>query len=186
MTLSLWQGLQSNHLIQKDIQFVTHPACCKIALRCTGPAVAGAAACVQSDPLHQLACFSPSSETTQNSPLPMVMFDSSMAMADGESSHSMAAMEHPGDGMALSCHQGEDGSAMGDECQMQTGVNALSFGTMALLGVLVALLILPLLLGNNFSASLLDNWLRDPFLRSRGTHPPSWPRRHLMLSVLRH
>ncbi|WP_421261053.1 hypothetical protein [Aeromonas jandaei] len=127
-----------------------------------------------------------SSETTQSSPRPMVMFDSSTAMADGEISHAMAAMEHPGDGMTLSCHQGEDGSAMGDECQMQTGVNALSFGTMALLGVLVALLILPLLLGNNFSASLLDNWLRDPFLRSRGTHPPSWPRRHLMLSVLRH
>ncbi|MEM0549462.1 MULTISPECIES: hypothetical protein [Aeromonas] len=128
----------------------------------------------------------PSSETTQNSPLPMVMFDSSMAMADGEISHAMATMGHPGDGMILSCHQGDDGSAMGDECQMQTGVNALSFGAMALLGVLVALLILPLLLGNNFSASLLDNWLRDPFLRSRGTHPPSWPRRHLMLSVLRH
>lgn len=75
---------------------------------------------------------------------------------------------------------------MGDECQMQTGVNALSFGAMALLGVLVALLIFPLLLGNNVAASQLDNWLRDPFLRSRGTHPPSWPRRHLMLSVLRH
>lgn len=128
----------------------------------------------------------PSSETTQSSPLPMVMFDSSMAMADGEISHAMAAMDHPGDGMTLSCHQGDDGSAMGDECQMQTGVNALSFGAMALLGVLVALLIFPLLLGSNFAASLLDNWLRDPFLRSRGTHPPSWPRRHLMLSVLRH
>ncbi|MBL0665642.1 hypothetical protein JD488_02835 [Aeromonas jandaei] len=128
----------------------------------------------------------PSSETTQSSPLPMVMFDSSMAMADGEISHAMPAMEHPGDGMTLSCHQGDDGSAMGDECQMQTGVNALSFGAMALLGVLVALLIFPLLLGSNFAASLLDNWLRDPFLRSRGTHPPSWPRRHLMLSVLRH
>ena len=128
----------------------------------------------------------PSFETTQNSSLPMVMFDSSMAMADGEISHAMAAMEHPGDGMTLSCHQGDDGSAMGDECQMQTGVNALSFGAMALLGVLVALLIFPLLLGSNFAASQLDNWLRDPFLRSRGTHPPSWPRRHLMLSVLRH
>ncbi|WP_421351246.1 hypothetical protein [Aeromonas veronii] len=127
-----------------------------------------------------------SSETTQSSPRPMVMFDSSMAMADSDISHAMPAMDHPGDGMTLSCHQGEDGSAMGDECQMQTGVNALSFGTMALLGVLVALLILPLLLGSNFATSLLDNWLRDPFLRSRGTHPPSWPRRHLMLSVLRH
>ncbi|MGL6334979.1 hypothetical protein [Aeromonas jandaei] len=127
-----------------------------------------------------------SSETTQSSPLPMMMFDSSMAMADGEISHAMPAMDHPGDGMTLSCHQVEDGSAMGDECQMQAGVNALSFGTMALLGVLVALLIFPLLLGSNFATALLDNWLRDPFLRSRGTHPPSWPRRHLMLSVLRH
>ncbi|WP_439840414.1 hypothetical protein [Aeromonas veronii] len=127
-----------------------------------------------------------SSETTQSSPLPMVMLDSSMAMADGESSHAMPAMSHPSDTMALSCHQGDEGSAMGDECQMQTGVNALSFGAIALLGVLVALLIFPLLLCNNVAASLLDNWLRDPFLRSRGTHPPSWPRRHLMLSVLRH
>ncbi len=75
---------------------------------------------------------------------------------------------------------------MGDECQMQIGINAHSFGAMTLLGVLVALLIFPLLLGSNFAASLLDNWFRDPFLRSRGTHPPSWPRRHLMLSVLRH
>ncbi len=116
----------------------------------------------------------------------MVMFDSSMAMADGDISHAMSAMDHPGDLMPLSCHQGDEGSAMGDECQMQTGVNALSFGAMTLLGVLVALLLFPLLLGNNVAASLLDNWLRDPFLRSRGTHPPSWPRRHLMLSVLRH
>lgn len=127
-----------------------------------------------------------SSETIQSSPRPMMMFDSSMAMADGEISHAMPAMDHPGDIMTLSCHQGDDGSAMGDECQMQTGVNALSFGTMALLGVLIALLIFPLLLGSNFATALLDNWLRDPFLRSRGTHPPSWPRRHLMLSVLRH
>ncbi|MGL4844527.1 MAG: hypothetical protein ACRC2Y_07905 [Aeromonas veronii] len=127
-----------------------------------------------------------SSEPTPSSAQSMVMFDSSMVMADGDISHAMPAMDHPGDTMALSCHQGDDGSAMGDECQMQTGVNALSFGAMALLGVLVALLLFPLLLGNNVAASLLDNWLRDPFLRSRGTHPPSWPRRHLMLSVLRH
>ncbi|MFL9704781.1 hypothetical protein [Aeromonas veronii] len=127
-----------------------------------------------------------SSEPTPSSAQSMVMFDSSMAMADGDISHAMSAMDHPGDLMPLSCHQGDEGSAMGDECQMQTGVNALSFGAMALLGVLVALLIFPLLLGNNVAASLLDNWLRDPFLRSRGTHPPSWPRRHLMLSVLRH
>ncbi|THJ46150.1 MULTISPECIES: hypothetical protein [Aeromonas] len=127
-----------------------------------------------------------SSEPTPSSAQSMVMFDSSMAMADGDISHAMSAMDHPGDLMPLSCHQGNEGSAMGDECQMQTGVNALSLGAMALLGVLVALLIFPLLLCNNVAASLLDNWLRDPFLRSRGTHPPSWPRRHLMLSVLRH
>ncbi|UWH26636.1 hypothetical protein KW556_14655 [Aeromonas veronii] len=127
-----------------------------------------------------------SSEPTPSSAQSMVMFDSSMAMADGDISHAMPTMDHPSDVMTLSCHQGDDGSAMGDECQMQTGVNALSFGAMALLGVLIALLIFPLLLGNNFATALLDNWLRDPFLRSRGTHPPSWPRRHLMLSVLRH
>lgn len=127
-----------------------------------------------------------SSEPTPSSAQSMVMFDSSMAMADGDISHAMSAMDHPGDLMPLSCHQGDEGSTMGDECQMQTGINAPSFGAMALLGVLVALLIFPLLLGNNVAASLLDNWLRDPFLRSRGTHPPSWPRRHLMLSVLRH
>ncbi len=127
-----------------------------------------------------------SSEPTPSSAQSMVMFDSSMVMADGDISHAMPAMDHPGDVMPLSCHQGDKGSAMGDECQMQTGVNALSFGAMTLLGVLVVLLLFPLLLGNNVAASLLDNWLRDPFLRSRGTHPPSWPRRHLMLSVLRH
>ena len=56
-----------------------------------------------------------------------------------------------------------------------------------LLGLLLSLLLLPLLLLPSWRlAPLLDNWLRDPFLRSRGTHPPSWPRRHLMLSVLRH
>ncbi len=121
-----------------------------------------------------------------DSSMAMVMFDSSMAMVDGDISHAMPTMDHPGDVMPLSCHQGEDGSAMGDECQMQTGVNALSFGAMALLSVLVALLLFPLLSGSPLASSLLDNWLRDPFLRSRGTHPPSWPRRHLMLSVLRH
>ncbi|MCF5893261.1 hypothetical protein K3H46_19875 [Aeromonas veronii] len=127
-----------------------------------------------------------SSEPTPSSTQSMVMFDSSMAMADDDISHAMPAMDHPGDVMPLSSHQGDEGSTMGDECQMQTGVNALSFGAMTLLGVLVALQLFPLLLGSNFATARLDNWLRDPFLRSRGTHPPSWPRRHLMLSVLRH
>jgi hypothetical protein len=58
---------------------------------------------------------------------------------------------------------------------------------MPLFGMLISLFILPLLLlPLGTASSVLDNWLRDPFLRSRGTHPPSWPRRHLMLSVLRH
>jgi hypothetical protein len=54
--------------------------------------------------------------------------------------------------------------------------------------MLLSLLLIPLLLlpSSWHVGSLLDNWLRDPFLRLRGTHPPSWPRRHLMLSVLRH
>ncbi|MGL5305170.1 MAG: hypothetical protein ACRC9Y_03075 [Aeromonas veronii] len=127
-----------------------------------------------------------SSETSPSWAQSMMMFDSSMAMADGDISHAMPAMDHPGDVMTLSCHQGDEWSTMGDECQMQTGINAPSFGAMTLLGVLVALLLFPLLLGSHFATALLDNWLRDPFLRSRGTHPPSWPRRHLMLSVLRH
>ena len=58
----------------------------------------------------------------------------------------------------------------------------------SLLGMLLSLLLLTLLLlpASWSIGPLLDNWLRDPFLRLRGTHPPSWPRRHLMLSVLRH
>ncbi|MGL5949279.1 MAG: hypothetical protein ACRCYV_09680 [Aeromonas sp.] len=53
---------------------------------------------------------------------------------------------------------------------------------------LLALLLLPLLL---FALQLqlpsqLDAWLRSPFLRLRGAHPPSWPRRHLMLCHLTH
>ncbi|MGL5325938.1 MAG: hypothetical protein ACRC91_14655 [Aeromonas sp.] len=131
-----------------------------------------------------------SSDSPRSTPQPMEIHASPMVMADDEMSHAiphaMNAMAHPGDTVSFSCHHGNDEAAMDDECQMQTGVNALSFGVMALLGVRVALLIFPLLLGSHFATALLDNWLRDPFLRSRGTHPPSWPRRHLMLSVLRH
>ena len=94
---------------------------------------------------------------------------------------------HQADTASLSCHGGPQSEAAppGEECQMQSGV----FGATSappLLGLLLSLL-LPLLLFPSWRlAPLLDNWLRDPFLRSRGTHPPSWPRRHLMLSVLRH
>ncbi|OCW47021.1 hypothetical protein [Aeromonas caviae] len=94
---------------------------------------------------------------------------------------------HQADTASLSCHGGPQSEAAppGEECQMQNGV----FGATSappLLGLLLSLL-LPLLLFPSWRlAPLLDNWLRDPFLRSRGTHPPSWPRRHLMLSVLRH
>ena len=41
-----------------------------------------------------------------------------------------------------------------------------------LLGMLLSLLLLPLLLLPFVEyRPLLDNWLRDPFLRLRGTHP---------------
>ncbi|WP_323954937.1 hypothetical protein [Aeromonas caviae] len=95
---------------------------------------------------------------------------------------------HQADTASLSCHGGPQSEAAppGEECQMQSG----AFGTTSappLLGLLLSLLLLPLLLLPSWRlAPQLDNWLRDPFLRSRGTHPPSWPRRHLMLSVLRH
>ncbi len=75
---------------------------------------------------------------------------------------------------------------MNGDCQMQTGVSGAA-SALPLFGMLISLFILPLLLlPPGAASSILDNWLRDPFLRSRGTHPPSWPRRHLMLSVLRH
>ncbi|MEZ6954616.1 MULTISPECIES: hypothetical protein [unclassified Aeromonas] len=98
-----------------------------------------------------------------------------------------AAM-HQADTASLSCHGGplSEAAPSGEECQMQSGV----FGATSvppLLGLLLSLLLPLLLLPPSWHVGpLLDNWLRDPFLRLRGTHPPSWPRRHLMLSVLRH
>ena len=91
----------------------------------------------------------------------------------------------------LPCHDGGDGYAAADlnqdECQMHGGLTSPMGAGLPLLAALLTLLALPLLLLPLGTASSgLDNWLRDPFLRSRGTHPPSWPRRHLMLSVLRH
>ncbi|MFM5713490.1 hypothetical protein ACET77_04665 [Aeromonas allosaccharophila] len=100
---------------------------------------------------------------------------------------SMTAMDHQTSAATLSCHQGmgDDATPSGD-CQMQTGVSGAA-NALPLFGMLLSLFILPLLLlPLGTASSVLDNWLRDPFLRSRGTHPPSWPRRHLMLSVLRH
>ncbi len=94
---------------------------------------------------------------------------------------------HQADTASLSCHGGPQSEAAppGEVCQMQSGV----FGATSappLLGLLLSLLLPLLLLPSWRLAPLLDNWLRDPFLRLRGAHPPSWPRRHLMLSVLRH
>ena len=91
----------------------------------------------------------------------------------------------------LSCHDGGDGYAAADlnqdECQMHGGLTSPMGAGLSLLAALLTLLALPLLLLPPGTVSKqLENWLRDPFLRSRGTHPPSWPRRHLMLSVLRH
>ncbi|MFQ2658384.1 hypothetical protein ACK3ZC_04415 [Aeromonas caviae] len=94
---------------------------------------------------------------------------------------------HQADTASLSCHGGplSEAAPPGEECQMQSGL----FGATSappLLGLLLSLLLPLLLLPSWRLAPLLDNWLRDPFLRLRGAHPPSWPRRHLMLSVLRH
>ena len=91
----------------------------------------------------------------------------------------------------LPCHDGGDGYAAADlnqdECQMHGGLTSPMGAGLPLLAALLTLLALPLLLlPPGTTSQQLDNWLRDPFLRSRGTHPPSWPRRHLMLSVLRH
>ena len=99
----------------------------------------------------------------------------------------MAVMDHQSPTASLSCHQGMGvGAPPSGDCQMQTGVSGAA-NTLPLFGMLLSLFILPLLLlPTGAASSVLDNWLRDPFLRSRGTHPPSWPRRHLMLSVLRH
>ncbi|PZQ94211.1 MAG: hypothetical protein DI541_17975 [Aeromonas media] len=101
-----------------------------------------------------------------------------------------AAMNHgQADTIPLSCHSGtmSQSAPSGEECQMQAGFSGAA-NAPPLLGMLLSLLLIPLLLlpSSWHVGSLLDNWLRDPFLRLRGTHPPSWPRRHLMLSVLRH
>ncbi|MCH7371225.1 MULTISPECIES: hypothetical protein [Aeromonas] len=90
----------------------------------------------------------------------------------------------------LACHGSDDGQAgatlsQGD-CQMHGGLTSPGGSGLLLLAALLTLLVLPLLLQPRTLTAVLDHWLRDPLLRLRGTHPPSWPRRHLMLSVLRH
>ncbi|MBV7436763.1 hypothetical protein [Aeromonas sp. sif2416] len=92
----------------------------------------------------------------------------------------------------LPCHDagnGMTGASMSQgDCQMHGGLTSQGGMGIPLLAALLTLFALPLLLmpRPGAAASLLDQWLRDPLLRLRGTHPPSWPRRHLMLSVLRH
>ena len=102
-----------------------------------------------------------------------------------------SAVNLPAAMQGLPCHDGGDGYAAADlnqdECQMHGGLTSPMGAGLPLLAALLTLLALPLLLLPPGTVSKqLENWLRDPFLRSRGTHPPSWPRRHLMLSVLRH
>ncbi|PJG59294.1 hypothetical protein [Aeromonas cavernicola] len=116
-----------------------------------------------------------------------------MSMSAEHSSHTSAISAAMADGAqhsvtVPSCHspQGDALTSTDDGCPMQTGVNVLA-SPLTWVAVLLMLIILPLLfLPTGMASSRLDLWLRDPFLRSRGTHPPSWPRRHLMLSVLRH
>lgn len=121
------------------------------------------------------------------SPRQMASQPHSMVMGGSEMGEPMTVMDHQSPTVSLSCHQGMgDDATMNGDCQMQTGVSGAA-SALPLFGMLISLFILPLLLLHPGAASCgLDNWLRDPFLRSRGTHPPSWPRRHLMLSVLRH
>lgn len=114
----------------------------------------------------------------------------SPAMATGSDNPTMSATAMQG----LACHtmapdDGAQGDAMSQgECQMHGGLTSPTGAGLPLLAALLTLLVLPLLLLPHLgiASHLFDHWLRDPFLRSRGTHPPSWPRRHLMLSVLRH
>ncbi|HDX8378300.1 MULTISPECIES: hypothetical protein [Aeromonas] len=114
----------------------------------------------------------------------------SSTMTTGSDNATMSATAMQG----LACHtmaadDGEQGNAMSQgDCQMHGGLTSPTGAGLPLLAALLTLLVLPLLLLPHLGVAshLFDHWLRDPFLRSRGTHPPSWPRRHLMLSVLRH
>ncbi|WP_241462275.1 hypothetical protein [Aeromonas finlandensis] len=127
-------------------------------------------------------------QALDNSPQQTAAQPHNMAMSDGEMAAPMAMTDIQHSSVPLSCHQGmgDDATPSGN-CQMQTGVSGAA-SALPLFGMLLSLFILPLLLLPYLGSAshLLDHWLRDPFLRSRGSHPPSWPRRHLMLSVLRH
>lgn len=106
--------------------------------------------------------------------------DTVMGMTMVTEADSASAMQ------SLPCHSGQQVSEPSEgDCQMHGGLTAGGTGIL-LLAALLTLFALPLLLMPRSLGALLDQWLRDPLLRLRGTHPPSWPRRHLMLSVLRH
>jgi hypothetical protein len=101
-----------------------------------------------------------------------------------ETAQAPAAMQ------GLACHGGDQAEASPSQspgdCQMHDGLSPGGAG-LSLLAALLSLFALPLLLMPRLgTGTMLDQWLRNPLLRLRGTHPPSWPRRHLMLSVLRH
>ncbi|MGL4716888.1 MAG: hypothetical protein ACRCWL_13480, partial [Aeromonas sp.] len=109
------------------------------------------------------------------SPQPMISQSHKMVMDGSKTGEPMAMMDHQNSSAALSCHQGMgDDGAMSGDCQMQTGISATA-SALPLFGMLLALFILPLLLRPYLGATRhqLDLWLRDPFLRSRGSHPPS-------------
>jgi hypothetical protein len=102
--------------------------------------------------------------------------------APPHSSTLMADADHPAP--PLGCHAVSGDQSPHDECQLQSVVG----DTLSLLLALLPLLALPLLLwfGQRALPQRLGLWLRNPFLWEQRCHPPSWPRRHLMLSVLRH
>ncbi|MGL5293959.1 MAG: hypothetical protein ACRC9V_09410 [Aeromonas sp.] len=86
------------------------------------------------------------------------------------------------------CHQNStDNGVLSSDCHMPTGVLGAT-SALPLLGLLISLCLFSRLpLSSMGAASLrLIHMLRDPFLCSRGASLPSWPRRHLMLLVLRH
>lgn len=123
-------------------------------------------------------CVSWSAFSTASAPAASTMTEADATLSV-TSCHSAVSMAKP-DAAGV---PGAQASGAQDDCQMHDGLTP--SGTTVLL-LLTALLALPLLLPSLLASPLLDNWLRDPLLRLRGTHPPSWPRRHLMLSVLRH
>ncbi|MFL9593867.1 hypothetical protein ACKC5O_17910 [Aeromonas schubertii] len=86
------------------------------------------------------------------------------------------------DQMALGCHAEENQS--GSDCPMPAGLA----GSLAQLAAGLPWLLLPLLLCLTLFAPPLLLAARPGWRvgRERGAPPPSWPRRHLELCVLRH